>query len=692
MSSGTDLPFWIPALCVLVGAGYAFALYFKIVGKVFSRKTLWVLAALRASAIALIVLLLLNPLLRIPEKQIQEPIIVLLQDNSISLFSNKDSAINQNRYTEQINKWIEQISDEHQLQSFTFGKTVKQSSKFGFNDVMTDISGALNDVSIRFLNRNLVAIVLATDGIYNSGANPLTVGENLGVPIFTIAMGDTTPKLDFSISSVRYNKNVLLNNFFPIEVAVNAIDAGGLESELTIEHEGQIIHKQLIKPGAPSFSQIVSVQSQARKKGLNQLVISVKPVNNELNKINNSTAVYFNVIEDQRKVLIVYNAPHPDISALRSAMEAVKTWDVTVKSIGDLPASLSEYGLIVLHQLPSNTQPIQSFIQRIKKEQVPVLFILGNQSNISAFNALGMGLKIQTSKSLTTEAVPSINEGFGLFSISPAEASTLREMPPLLVPFGKYETSPTSSVLLFQKTGSVVTSFPLVMFNETPDLRCGIICGEGIWRWRIQTYLRNESHLVFDDIINRIAQYLLQKSDRTRLRVIARDIYAQTEDVSISAEYFNAGNELDNTPELRLIVVDQNNKQYRFVFAKNGKGYSINLGNLPSGRYQYTVKTDADNNISQSGEFVVESIDIERSLLTANHRLLNELSLRTGGHCFNPDNLQSLTDSLNQEKYQQRIYHNSTRYLSLVNWPWLLGIILALLSAEWAIRKRSGSY
>lgn len=692
MSSGTDLPFWIPALCVLVGAGYAFALYFKIVGKVFSRKTLWVLAALRASAIALIVLLLLNPLLRIPEKQIQEPIIVLLQDNSISLFSNKDSAINQNRYTEQINKWIEQISDEHQLQSFTFGKTVKQSSKFGFNDVMTDISGALNDVSIRFLNRNLVAIVLATDGIYNSGANPLTVGENLGVPIFTIAMGDTTPKLDFSISSVRYNKNVLLNNFFPIEVAVNAIDAGGLESELTIEHEGQIIHKQLIKPGAPSFSQIVSVQSQARKKGLNQLVISVKPVKNELNKINNSTAVYFNVIEDQRKVLIVYNAPHPDISALRSAMEAVKTWDVTVKSIGDLPASLSEYGLIVLHQLPSNTQPIQSFIQRIKKEQVPVLFILGNQSNISAFNALGMGLKIQTSKSLTTEAVPSINEGFGLFSISPAEASTLREMPPLLVPFGKYETSPTSSVLLFQKTGSVVTSFPLVMFNETPDLRCGIICGEGIWRWRIQTYLRNESHLVFDDIINRIAQYLLQKSDRTRLRVIARDIYAQTEDVSISAEYFNAGNELDNTPELRLIVVDQNNKQYRFVFAKNGKGYSINLGNLPSGRYQYTVKTDADNNISQSGEFVVESIDIERSLLTANHRLLNELSLRTGGHCFNPDNLQSLTDSLNQEKYQQRIYHNSTRYLSLVNWPWLLGIILALLSAEWAIRKRSGSY
>lgn len=692
MSSGTDLPFWIPALCVLVGAGYAFALYFKIVGKVFSRKTLWVLAALRAIAIALIVLLLLNPLLRIPEKQIQEPIIVLLQDNSISLFSNKDSAINQNRYTEQINKWIEQISDEHQLQSFTFGKKVKQSSKFGFNDVMTDISGALNDVSIRFLNRNLVAIVLATDGIYNSGANPLTVGENLGVPIFTIAMGDTTPKLDFSISSVRYNKNVLLNNFFPIEVAVNAIDAGGLESELTIEHEGQIIHKQLIKPGAPSFSQIVSVQSQARKKGLNQLVISVKPVNNELNKINNSTAVYFNVIEDQRKVLIVYNAPHPDISALRSAMEAVKTWDVTVKSIGDIPASLSEYGLIVLHQLPSNTQPIQSFIQRIKKEQVPVLFILGNQSNISAFNALGMGLKIQTSKSLTTEAVPSINEGFGLFSISPAEASTLREMPPLLVPFGKYETSPTSSVLLFQKTGSVVTSFPLVMFNETPDLRCGIICGEGIWRWRIQTYLRNESHLVFDDIINRIAQYLLQKSDRTRLRVIARDIYAQTEDVSISAEYFNAGNELDNTPELRLIVVDQNNKQYRFVFAKNGKGYSINLGNLPSGRYQYTVKTDADNNISQSGEFVVESIDIERSLLTANHRLLNELSLRTGGHCFNPDNLQSLTDSLNQEKYQQRIYHNSTRYLSLVNWPWLLGIILALLSAEWAIRKRSGSY
>lgn len=692
MSSGTDLPLWLPALCVLVGIGYALALYYRNSEKTFSSKALWLLSSLRALAIALIVLILLNPLLRIPEKQVQEPVIVLLQDNSISLFSNKDSSSQQSLYLTQINEWMQQISDEHQLQTFTFGKAVSQNEKFEFNDVLTDISGALNDISIRFLNRNLVALVLATDGIYNAGANPLTISENLGIPIFTIAMGDTTPKLDFSVSAVRCNKNVLLNNYFPVEVAINAIDAGGFESELTIEHEGKIIHKQVIKPGASSYSQIVSVQSQARKKGLNQLVIRIKPIQNELNTINNSSTVYFNVIEDRRKVLILCNVPHPDVSALRSAMEAVMTWDVTVRTLGDVPESLSDYGLIVLHQIPSLTQPAQNLMAKIKKEQIPILFVLGNQSNIPAFNALGMGLKIQSGKSLSTEAIPSVNDGFGLFSISSSEASTLREMPPLLVPFGKYETSPTANVMLFQKTGTVVTSYPLLMFNETPEMRCGIICGEGIWRWRIQTYLRNESHLVFDDIVNRIAQYLLQRSDRTRLRVIARDIYSKAEDISISAEYFNAANELDNTPELRLIVNDQNNKQYGFVFSKNGKGYYINLGNLPAGRYKYTVKVESDNTISQSGEFVVESIDIERASLTANHNLLKEMSERTGGQCYYPDNLQALSEALNQEKYQQSIYHSSTRYISLINWPWLLGIILALLTAEWIIRKRSGSY
>jgi hypothetical protein len=56
-----------------------------------------------------------------------------------------------------------------------------------------------------------------------------------------------------------------------------------------------------------------------------------------------------------KKYLLLANSPHPDIAAIKTAVEANKNYSVDVQFIDDYTAKVAAYSLVILHQLPSNT-------------------------------------------------------------------------------------------------------------------------------------------------------------------------------------------------------------------------------------------------------------------------------------------------------------------------------------------------
>jgi len=90
--------------------------------------------------------------------------------------------------------------------------------------------------------------------------------------------------------------------------------------------------------------------------------------------------------------------------------------------------------------------------------------------------------------------------------------------------------------------------------------------------------------------------------------------------------------------------------------------------------------------------FTVSELNIEKTNTVANHNLLFNLSEKKEGKMFYPSQLKNLLENLNARDDIKTIVYSQKRYTEILNIPWLLAIILALLSAEWFMRKRNGGY
>ena len=88
---------------------------------------------------------------------------------------------------------------------------------------VSNISEFLKYIYDLYSNQNLGAIIMATDGIYNEGSNPIYAGAKLTAPIYTVALGDTTAKKDVILKRVFHNKIAYLGDKFSIQIDVAAL-------------------------------------------------------------------------------------------------------------------------------------------------------------------------------------------------------------------------------------------------------------------------------------------------------------------------------------------------------------------------------------------------------------------------------------------------------------------------------------
>ena len=84
----------------------------------------------------------------------------------------------------------------------------------------------------------------------------------------------------------------------------------------------------------------------------------------------------------------------------------------------------------------------------------------------------------------------------------------------------------------------------------------------------------------------------------------------------------------------------------------------------------------------------METLHLEQQNLVANHSLLNTVSNITGGQMFYPNELSSLHSHLSTLK---PIIYSHTRFSEFLALPWVLALLLLLLTAEWFLRKYNGS-
>ena len=689
-------PAWYIIFCALLGAVYAGVLYYK--DKSFKEQSPMLtrsLGVLRWLSSTILAILLLSPVIKTTITDVKKPVVILAQDVSESIgVAVKDTP----QYKSNFQALANSLGEKYEVHQYAFGEKVREGVDFQFKDKLTNASDLLKNIYDLYSNQNLGAVIMATDGIYNEGSSPLYAAAKLNAPVYTVALGDTTPKKDLVIKRVFHNNIAYLGDKFNIQIDVAANNCTGSNTTLSvakIDGSGNSSNAQSfpISINKNDFFTTKEVTLDASQPGVQRFRVSVSAVNGEVSTANNVKDIFIEVLDARTKILLLANSPHPDIAALNEAISINKNYTVTVATINDLKVNVGDFDLVVLHQLPSVSNGADAVLNVLNNKKIPRIFIIGGQSDVRKLNTLQTLMSISADPKSGTDVQATMNGAFNLFTLED-NMNQISEFNPMTAPYGEYKELGGGQVLMYQKIGKIDTKYPLIILGESNGTKTGIIAAEGLWKWRLFDFAQHQNHDITEGLISKMIQYVGVKEDKRKFRAWTdKNVYRENEPIGFGAELYNNSYELINEADVSMIITNSENKQFNYTFNKTGRSYALSVGILAVGNYTFKALTNVGGQkLEVDGRFSVQPIQLELYETTADHAILRALSNQLGGSMVYPKDMASLADSIKNRTNIKPVMYNTSKTQNILNLKWIFFLLLTLLSLEWFARRYFGSY
>lgn len=677
--------------CLLLGCLYAWVLYYT--NKNLAKNLRYGLAALRVFVVAFIAYMLFAPLVKTVNYNPEKPIIVIANDNSISVKAIEPKDFDRKKYQQDLNNLVNRLSEKYEVKTYNFSDSVKAGLDFSGNGKLSNASAFVNKLNDELLNRNVGAVIMASDGIFNRGGNPLYELNKIKAPIYTIAMGDTIARRDVLIANINYNNIAYLDNEFTLDIQIQAFDSKGETAAITVAENGKTVKNQSLSIDAGSFVKDVQVKLKANKVGIQKYTITVAPLKNEITTKNNAQTIFIEVIDGKQKVLLASAAPHPDLATFKQAIEQNKNYEVTLALADDLnTADPKLYSLAILYQLPDQANISNSLLTKLNNSNVSTWYIIGAQTNISSLNQVQKILSLNRGGNNIQEVFPYLEPSFTAFNLDENSLKLLNDYDPLLMPFGNIRINGNYTAVFNQRIGKVNTQNPMLFFTNENGKKVGFLLGEGIWKWKLEEAKSEQNIPLVNELISKTVQYLSVKDDKRKFKVYSsKSTYDENEEIILNATLYNDAYEPVNTPEVILQLKNGEGKLFNYTFSKFGAAYRLSIGNLPQGNYTYIAKTKlGDKSYTSAGAFYVSALIAEYQQTTANHQLLNTMSQQSNGKMIMPANLLSIADEIEKSGQAKTISYEDRKYEELISLKWIFALLMVLLTTEWFFRKRNG--
>lgn len=674
-------------LSVVLAAAISFLLYFRNADSTnlsFTQRVL--LACLRFSSLLLVFILLLAPLIEHTKKVKQLPVLAVAIDNSQSVQTYSSSV---NQFKEAIKK---RFSDGYQLDFWSFGEKVERAEAFTGTDRRSDYGQLISTLNGNYINKNIGALVILGDGIYNQGQDPANLVSGSHFPVYSVGIGDTTRKVDALIRNVKTNKVAFLKNRFPVEIELNFSKLRNKIAYIDIENNQHSVYSSTVAINSDDDFKLEFANLEASETGMQHYKIKIRAFEGEVNLKNNEYEFVIQVLENKQKILMLSDGPNPDMGAIRTSLLQLQNYDIKIITGNIIPDSLSSYSLIILNQLPSVKNAASQLLSKIKDSHIPVLVLVGPNSMLEQLNSLDLGLKVAPGKN-TEEVQPAFDENFSLFTLSDATKEIISSSPPLLSLFGNTDLFPTVQNLALQNIRNIATNKSMMAFGTLKGRKVGFVVGEGLWRWRLNNFKISGNFEAFDELIQKMIQYLALKENEDNFNVYHPALFQETDNVEFTAELYNDSYQLVNTPDVSIRIKNASSQEFSYLFDRTNDYYSLNAGNLEPGDYTFEAETQLGNqHFAEKGSFSIVRNEVELQNNQADFGVLYQLAQQTGGQFAPFENYGILLDAIeNNNQITTQQYKQSVQ-TEWINLKVLFLMLLLLFGAEWFLRKYWGIY
>lgn len=667
-------------LLIIVSALVALALsFYQYLFKAKKRSIVFFfLAFLRFITLLSVFLLLINPVVTKKDfETVKTPLPVLL-DNSLSV-----KELGQDSIAKILAEKItgnNSLKDKYDVQLYTFSDGFETGKEPDFTGKQTHIDQAVQNLK-QFYRNTSYPVVLLTDGNQTIG-NDYVYSFQQNTAVYPVVLGDTTVFPDLKINQLNVNKYAFLKNKFPVEVFIQYNGNKTVNAVFSIQQGNTTLTKQNIIFNKDKKAQSVTVLLDAERVGVQTFRAVISSPEEEKNKYNNIKNFAVEIIDQRSEVAIISSLNHPDLGAIKRAIETNQQRKVTILKPNEIK-SLNDFNVLVLYQPDAS---FKGLLDLNKNAGLNAWIITGTHTDFNLLNQYQQMLSFK----MTSQKEDYLADYISSFNLFATQNIGFEQFPPLEHPFGTVRLSAGTNTLLQARIRNVATENPLMVFSESGASRRAFLLGENIWKWRLETHIRNKSYDEFDIFIDKTIQYLATNSKRKSLTVNNESFYNSGEPIAITAQYFNKNYEFDENARLTIVVKGKDSdfsKTYDFL--KGNNEYKVNMDGLPTGKYTFTVKENTSNT-TLNGSFEVLDFEIEKQFVNPDLTRLQQTAVNTNGEVYYSSQIEKLIDFLSKNDTYKATQKVKTTKSPLIEWLTLLIILCLSLAIEWFTRKYNG--
>ncbi len=619
--------------------------------------------------------------------------------------------------------WLERLQRRFRLHLFEFGSL---AVPIGHDDLkameprgeFTDI-GASISAAYRQVEGDIRGLVVVTDGADNARRPLSAVADEIGLPLFTVGVGNPSPLKDsasreLAIASVEYNKRVVVNERATIRVNVYH---RGFEGEVPVE----------IKFGENTLSaQPVALNKEEKNTwatltfvpstvGLFTYRVAIPQQKGEQTVTNNTRNITIEVHRDETRVLYIAGEPNYDYKFLKQVLREDPAFSFTgmvrfsperVYRQGKWPEDqaldLKNYHVVILANVEDGFLEA-GLIETLRKqveEQGTGVVVVGGQNVFTSKQKSpldrALPVDIQPAAGTYKDSVYSISltsEGANhpIFSFLSDLQKNLEFWSSLPKSNGLntgLAAKPGATVLAVAQVAPSPTAFAIV--QPYGKGRSIVIAGRYIWPWRGNKAGASAYERFWGQALRWVAnreQIRIKEGERLRFW-LDKDDYNAGDEVRMEALLTDQRGKLTGTADMVANLSTPGNEQVPVTLESQDElgRYSGSYLARESGQYEIELVARQDEFLigTATSRFTVGSTLAELDQTEMNEALLRSVATRTGGAYFALRDIEKLPEAISSGQQIE------LRRVSKEVWshPYFLILFFALITTEWILRKK----
>lgn len=648
------------------------------------------LSTLRASALSIILLLIMNPFFFSSSERETLPKIAVFFDNSESTTIQKGVYNGLESYEDVIVDLNFQNRNGLAMDFFSFGTNVNKSeiSELSYSEPDTDLNSLVSFITEK--QEEYTGSIILSDGIITLGKNPIFDLGDINIPLYTIGLGDSSRIKDISISGISTNTIGYTNTSQIVEINVSQNGFIGNEIEVKISQDDSLLESQRILFDTDSQQKTLQFEIDLTESGLQQFQISTDVLEEESIEENNVSDFNIDVLESRVRIMHLAFSIHPDVKALRSILLSDINNEVNqITFIGNNRKiqnfsnnDIQEYDLFIIHGNPTPSQ-----LQQLdfNLENTPTLFAQLPPLN-SMLHDFGL-IQINSIQSYPVSLFPNLSSSeHPILELPDVNLDRINTFQSVI----RASSSEADAISLFNSSyQGVKTNSPIISILERGNTRRAHIMG---WDWYKLVQSNNEQEKELSStLLRNLINWTSSNPDNRRLKITpSKREFRISEQPMINATLLNESGNPENDAIIEIKLLDSNQQSRTFNMSSKGNGnYSLLLPRSAAGKYSIsaTAKKGTRTLETRDSEFIVSASGAELVNIIQNEELLRAFATLTGGSYFNFQNASNLWEQINVDNIMTIKTEFIEEYIFPIHAYWWFLLVLILLGTEWVLRK-----